>query len=108
MLNTMAKDNEQVQKLGIVDIVYMLDHFQPRVDYEFIRKGTQVFLCSPTRFAFVYFLVDGRSPWNNVLDFMNFIVGKMVQVRSRAIRGTLLFVLCAVALVVCEFHVTWS
>ena len=90
----MAKDNEQVQKLGIVDIVNMLDNYQSLVDYEFIRKGTQIFLCSPTRFAFVYFLVDGKSPWNKVLDFMNFIVGRMVQVRSRALRGTF----------VCSFH----
>ena len=87
-MNSKAKDNEQFQKLGIVDLVYMHDKYTPKMDYDFVRKGTKVFLCSPVRLASVYFLVDGTSPWDNVIDFMNFIVGKMIKLRTRAIRGT--------------------
>ena len=75
-----------------MNLVYLHDKYDndsPIMDYDFVRKGTKVFLCSPVRLTGVFFLVDGATnPWDNVVDFMNFIVGKMIRLRTRTIRGT--------------------
>ena len=85
-MNKMAIGNEQFQKLGCVNVPYMFDH-PKNINYESVRKGTQLMLCLPFRLVSIYALAEG-SAWNNVLDFIHYALGRMIRLRTRTIYGT--------------------
>ena len=85
-MNEMAIGKEQFQKLGCVNVPYMLDH-PKNVNYESVRQGTRLMLCLPFRLVSIYALAEG-SAWNNVLEFIQYALGRMIRLRTRTIYGT--------------------
>ena len=88
MVMTVTND-ETVQKLGIISLSHLLDRYPEHgVDYEILRSGTScVVSCLPIRFAALYFYLNS-SVWDNVVDFLLLLMGPMLRVRARAIKGT--------------------
>ena len=117
MINTKAKDNEDFQKLGVVHIAHMLDGYPTTVDeasvrprkysgattataarpssdaptsavnFDLMAKFLKLFGSSPMRFVSMYLLVDGGKAWGNVVDFVMYVMGRMMRLRSRVITG---------------------
>ena len=86
-MNRMVIGNEQLQKLGCVNVPYMLDRHPGFINYESIRQGTRLMLCIPFRLVSIYALAEG-SAWNNALDFIHYALGRVIRLRTRTIYGT--------------------
>ena len=87
MTNRIATQDETVQQLGVVNVVYNNGGFPPGgMDYEKSRRLAQIFRGNPVRFdSFIVCLDD--SPWLSVVEAFSFLVGKYIRVRMRAIQG---------------------
>ena len=86
LLMTMA-DHEEVQKLGIVRIVYFLDGYPPDgVDYEILRVITLIWSSVPIRTVSLY-IVSHQSIWDHAIDAGLLMVSPFVRLRTRAIHG---------------------
>ena len=83
----MAKDNEQFQKLGCVNILYLLDGYPENGNFDFFRQASKFLMCSPIRLVAIYSLVDFSSAWTPVLELANYCMGKIVRLRARSIHG---------------------
>ena len=86
LVNTMAKDNEEFQKLGCVNIPYMLDGYPEHANIDFFRQAVRFFMSSPIRLVAIYSLVDS-SAWMQVLELANYCIGQIVRLRTRSIHG---------------------
>ena len=95
-----VSNNHAVQRLGVVCIPYLLDGFGRTdgsngsdtsgvggVDYEFIRLAMNAARVWPIRFVAQYNLYQNQA-WDHVLDLVAFILGPLVRIRTRNIRGT--------------------
>ena len=97
LLNDHVKGNDQIQRCGSINLMYMRGEFPKNMNYDLIQRGTNVFNYTPLKFVGVYALMDGeRNPWSNVLDLIVFAVGRVMRMRTRAIYGTFLCMTCFV------------
>ena len=89
MLMSLSR-SEQVQKLGIVHLGHLLDGYPEKgVDYEFLRIGSFcVASCLPLRISAIYITYNNNA-WANMLDFAQLIMGPILRVRARMLRGEL-------------------
>jgi len=85
------RDDEEMQRKGIVIISYLLDGSYPKggVDYEYVRRQNQNFNSIPARVVALYFLVGNYGGiWNKLVDFTTLVVSPLLRLRARAIHGT--------------------
>ena len=92
LINSMVANNDEVQRLGCVHLVHMLDDMPTKINFfDTLRYGNQLLRYNPIRFEATFTLVQGTnatdSPWKNVIDFMNYICGRNLRLRSRVIYG---------------------
>ena len=78
--------HETFQKNGCVHISSLLDDVPQNSNYELFRLGMKLLACTPIRFIGIYILADG-SAWKNALDFVTFIMGRLLRLRTRVING---------------------
>ena len=93
LIHNMAHNSTQFQKLGCILISYALDGFSPTFDYEFVRRMCRNVLAGPMRLVTMYTLIGNKNGtdqqrWNTALDFGLYIMGKLIRLRARAIRGS--------------------
>ena len=60
---------------------------------EFLRLGVKCTHALPFRVAAIYYCCPKKvdliaSPWEQVVDFLTFIVGRIIRVRARIVRGS--------------------
>ena len=88
LLNDHVKDNEQIQRCGSINLMYMKGEFPKNMNYDLMQRGTNVFNYTPLKFVGVYALMDGeRNPWSNVLDLIVFAFARVLRLRTRALYG---------------------
>jgi hypothetical protein len=80
-------NNESVQRLGVVNVVYNNGGFpKDGMDYEKSRRLAQIFKAIPIRFDSFFVCLD-ETPWLNVVDAFSFLVHKFIRVRMRIVQG---------------------
>ena len=94
--------DENIQKLGIVNVVYCLDRYQ-RQDLETIRLfHSQLTPAIPLKTSARYAVFENKA-WKQVLDFEQVIMKQPARMRFRSIQGkppmkfifVLIFICCA-------------
>ena len=84
----------RVQRLGVIFITYLLDDYPTQgMDMEFLRLAVKSTHALPLRVAAVYYCCPKKehlysSPWEQVVDFLMYIVGRIIRVRARIVRGS--------------------
>ena len=84
----------RVQRLGVVFISYLLDDYPTHgMDMEFLRLAVKSTHALPLRIAAIYYCCPKKetlysSPWEQVVDFLMYIVGRIIRVRARIVRGS--------------------
>jgi hypothetical protein len=83
-----AEENEDVQKLGTVSIIYLLDEYKMGFDLELVRMVHKLLKSLPWKIAAHYILVQEDSAWTQVIDFSRHLMSQRLRLRSRSISGT--------------------
>lgn len=79
--------NEDVQKLGVVNVVYNLCGFPKEgIDYEKSRRVAGLFKSVPLRFCSFYPCVNTRA-WKITIETFSVIISKYLRIRFRVING---------------------
>ena len=80
-------ESEEVQKLGVSNIVYNVGGF-PRqgMDYEKSRRLAYAFRAVPVRYNNFYVCLDDK-PWLTVVETFAVMITRFLRVRLRMIRG---------------------
>ena len=97
----MKQHGENAQKVGCVAIISLLDEYPSNMNYEHFRQLVQIDRASPLRIVSLYILrrpngaaspANGNNEtaaaWNNLIDFLIFVMGKLLRVRTRTITGS--------------------
>eukprot|EP00581_Thalassiosira_minuscula_P002144 CAMPEP_0183741506 /NCGR_PEP_ID=MMETSP0737-20130205/62279_1 /TAXON_ID=385413 /ORGANISM="Thalassiosira miniscula, Strain CCMP1093" /LENGTH=367 /DNA_ID=CAMNT_0025976853 /DNA_START=284 /DNA_END=1387 /DNA_ORIENTATION=+ len=86
VMNTISA-GEDVQKLGVVNVVYNLCGFPEKgMDYEKSRRIAKLVKAIPVRFCSFYPCIDSRA-WAVVVDTFSVLVSKYLRFRFRVIKG---------------------
>lgn len=87
-LTNKISETEEVQKLGISNVVYNNGGF-PRqgMDYEKSRRIAQMMRSAPLRFNNFYVCLDDK-PWLTVVETFAIMMTRFLRVRLRMLRGT--------------------
>ena len=85
---TALMDDESVQKLGIIGIVYLYDAYNTKkgFDYEMCRRTLEVVSSIPIRVVSIY-LVFGNAVWDPVVDLLLHMFSPVLRVRTRPVFG---------------------
>ena len=87
MANILSQ-NEQVQKLGVVNVVYNVGGFPKHgMDYEKSRWLSRLFRAIPIRFNSFYVCLD-ESAWVTVVETFAVMISRFLRIRLRMIKGT--------------------
>ena len=82
-----VSEDESVQKLGVVNVVYNIGGFpEGGMDYEKSRRFSSIIKCSPIRFDSFFVALDTKA-WMVVVETFSVMVSKYLRVRMRAIQG---------------------
>ena len=86
MANTLSS-YEDVQKLGVVNVVYNLCGFPKKgMDYEKSRRLARLFKAMPLRMCSFYPCIHTNA-WSVVVDTFSVMISKYLRVRLRVIKG---------------------
>jgi len=86
VFNVISED-EDVQKLGIVNVVYNVGGWvENGIDYEKSRRVSRIFRAIPLRFASFFVCLD-EGVWMTVVDTFSFMISKYLRIRLRVILG---------------------
>ena len=86
MINKLSQQ-EDVQKLGVTNLVYNLGGFpEGGMDYEKSRMLSKIFRAVPVRFAAFFVCIDS-APWLTVIEAFSMFVSKFLRVRMRTVMG---------------------
>ena len=78
---------EDVQKLGLVNVVYNLCGFPEKgMDYEKSRRIAKLVKAIPVRFCSFYPYINTRA-WAVVVDTFSYLISKYLRFRLRVIKG---------------------
>jgi hypothetical protein len=82
----MLCEDKGIQKLGVVNIVDLLDGYKAGFDLELIRICHQLLLSLPWRVS-AHYVLHRDTAWKQVIELERHFMSRSLRLRSRSISG---------------------